>query len=251
MLATFVMIPRIEIVELLGANGFDAVVLDLEHGPLEVADLAGLSAAAQRSGMFAIARLASDDESTIARALDSGVDGVVVPHVGSAEAAAHVVSSGRFPPVGHRSLNPFVRGARYGLGDEAGRDPANNRAAIIAMLEGADALRNLDAICATVGLDALFVGPVDLSAALGVPGQPEHPTVVEAVQDVFRRLATAGVAGGIYAHTPEAAYRWAAAGASLTALSADIAMVAQGFAAMQASLRELGPVIPARANVEL
>jgi 2-keto-3-deoxy-L-rhamnonate aldolase RhmA len=234
---TFMMVPRVEIIEMLANAGFDGVVIDLEHGPMTAAELPALSAAARGAGIFAIARVRGDGgEPEIGNLLDAGVDGVLVPHVASAEQAAAVVSAGRFPPAGERSLNPYVRGTRYGADGDAARDLANARAAIIVMVEGADGLANLEAIAATDDLDGIFIGPVDLSASLGVPGQPEHPKVIETVTSIFERLREGKVAAGIFAPTTEAAKRWLAAGAALVALSADSAMMQRAFSATKAEL---------------
>lgn len=233
---TFLMIPRVEIVEMLGLAGFDGVVIDLEHGPMTIADLPVLSAAARACGMYAIARVRDGSEPEIGSFLDTGVDGVLVPHVSSASQAAAIVSAGRFPPAGERSLNPYVRGTRYGTDGDAARDLANARCAIIVMVEGAAGLAELEPIGDTEDLDGVFIGPVDLSASLGVPGQPEHPTVIETVTSIFERLRERKVAAGVYAPTAEAARRWTAAGASLVALSADANMMQTAFAQTRAEV---------------
>jgi 4-hydroxy-2-oxoheptanedioate aldolase len=239
LLATFLMLPRVEIVEMLAGAGFDAVVVDLEHAPIESDQLPALAAAGRGAGIAVIARLGSSEPAGIAKVLDTGVDGLLVPHVGSARAAADVVSAARYPPDGTRSLNPYVRATRYDRGPAAGKDGANAWSAVIAMLEGADAIAELDGICDVAGLDGVFVGPVDLSAALGVPGDPEHPSVVEAVTGVLARARSHDVATGLYAPTPEAAARWFGQGASLVALSADIAMASASFAAASAQTGDL------------
>jgi 4-hydroxy-2-oxoheptanedioate aldolase len=221
------MIPRIEIVEMIAAAGFDAVLVDLEHGPITTAELGPLVTAGQGRGLYVIARIAPGAE--IGPILDLGVDGVLAPHVTSASDAAALVRAGRFPPQGDRSLNPYVRGTAYGTSDAAGPHEANDRTALIAMLEGAQALVELDAICAVNDIDAVFIGPVDLSGALGLVGQPEHPKVIEAIRDTFRRLERHDIGTGIYAPSPQAAARWLAAGATLVAISADVAMGMHAF----------------------
>jgi 2-keto-3-deoxy-L-rhamnonate aldolase RhmA len=236
LLFTFLMVPRVEIVEMLGLAGFDGVIVDLEHGPMTAADLPVLAAAASASGMYAIARVRDGGMPEIGNLLDAGVDGVLVPHVSSADEARAVVEAGRFPPAGERSLNPYVRGTRYGTDGAAARDLANARTAIIVMVEGAEGLANLEAIAGTDDLDGIFVGPVDLSASLGVPGQPEHPKVIEAVTAIFERLREQKVASGVFAPTTEAARRWQGAGAALVALSADSAMMQRAFSSMRAEL---------------
>jgi 4-hydroxy-2-oxoheptanedioate aldolase len=227
---TFMMVPRVEIIEMLALSGFDGVVIDLEHGPMTAADLPPLAAAARGAGIFAIARVRGDGgDPEIGNLLDAGVDGVLVPHVSTASEAGRVVAAGRFPPAGERSLNPYVRGTNYGADGNAARDLANARTAIIVMVEGAEGLANLEAIGDTDDLDGVFIGPVDLSASLGVPGQPEHPKVIETVRTIFERLRERKVAAGIFAPTVEAAKRWQAAGAALIALSADSAMMQRAF----------------------
>lgn len=247
------LLPRVELVETLAAAGFDAVVFDLEHGAYAAADLPPLVAAAQGAGVIALTRVADRSGSQLGRALDAGVDGVIVPHVSTAGEASAAVDATRYPPAGSRSVNPYVRGAGYGRPAASGTDPdpgpapgsdtdpgtapgagsflsdVNDAVALLVMVEGADGLAALDPIIAVEGVDGVFVGPVDLSGALGHPGEPEHPEVVEAVGDVLTRVAGAGVAPAVYAPTPAAARRWFELGASFVALSADLAMAGEGF----------------------
>ncbi|MEV5967395.1 aldolase/citrate lyase family protein [Kribbella sp. NPDC051952] len=235
---SFLLIPRLELVELLANAGFDGVVVDLEHGPIEVADLPALVAAGHGAGVHVLARLGERSPAVIGRVLDCGVDGVVLPHVESADDARAAVDAARFPPDGSRSLNPYVRAAGYD-GHESFLRTANAGVAVLVMVEGKDGLAALDEIAAVAGVDAVFVGPVDLSTSLGLPGQPEHPLVLEKVHDLMDRLATAGVGTGIYCPTPHAAARWQRAGARLAALSADIAMAGAGFRRTVQELHDL------------
>ncbi|WP_165556170.1 HpcH/HpaI aldolase family protein [Kribbella pittospori] len=236
--ATFLLIPRLELVELLANAGFDAVVIDLEHGPVAVAELPGLVAAGHGAGVYVLARLGERTPATIGGVLDSGVDGVVLPHVDSADDARDAVDSARFPPEGSRSLNPYVRAAGYDAA-ESFLTTANAGVAVLVMVEGKDGLAALDDIASVAGVDAVFVGPVDLSASLGLPGEPEHPVVLETVRDLMERLALAGVGTGIYCPTPDAAARWQRAGARLATLSADIAMASAGFRRTVEELHDL------------
>lgn len=239
LLATFLLIPRVEIVEMIGYAGFDAVIIDLEHGPIGAADLPGLAAVARGAELHAIARVPAGSPAVIAAALDSGVSGVLVPHVTSVEDARAVVSAGRFPPRGERSLNPYVRGTGYGHDLDRGLASIDSGVALIAMLEGAAALDELESICAVPELDGVFIGPVDLSGSLGHPGEPEHPSVVEAVRRAFERARGVGGHAGVYAPTAEAAARWFEAGAAIVAVSADAAMVLRAFSGMRASVAQL------------
>lgn len=236
LVATFVLIPRVEVVESLAYAGFNAVVLDLEHAPIGPGDLPGLVAAGHGAGAFVLARLGDRSPATIGMVLDTGVDGIVVPHVGDATTARAVVSAGRFPPAGSRSLNPYVRAAAYQAGDSF-TTHANDQVAVLVMVEGQDGLGALDEISAVHGVDAVFVGPVDLSASLGRPGQPEHPEVVGTVEGILRRLADRGIASAVYCPTPAAALRWQGCGARLVVVSADVAMAFSGY---RHYLRDLG-----------
>lgn len=239
MLSTFLMLPRVEVVELLAAAGFEALLLDLEHGPITVSDMPPLVAAARSSSVYLVARMGDADPSHIAQVLDTGVDGILVPHVSSAAEAQAIVSASRYPPQGDRSLNPYVRATRYGIGRQSGTAAANDRTAVIVMIESRDALTNVDEICLVPGLDGVFVGPMDLSAALGFDGQPEHPHVIDAIQHVFQRAHVNSMAAGIYAPSAEAAARWKDRGACLVTFSADIALASRAFSAAVAEVNAL------------
>jgi 4-hydroxy-2-oxoheptanedioate aldolase len=244
LLATFLLLPRVEVVEMLALSGFDAVIVDLEHGPASRAELTAVVAAAQGAGLFAIARLGNPSEDEIGRVLDTGVDGLLVPHVSSPSEAEAIVRAGRFPPTGDRSINPYTRGNSYGVDGSAAYREVNGRVALVAMVEGSGALSALEAIGRTPELDGIFVGPVDLSSSLGFPGQPEHPLVVEAVRDVLARIRAGGLAAGVYAPTPEAAARWLDAGAGLVALSADNAMLVRSLTDWAARAKAGTPAEP-------
>ncbi len=239
--ASFVMIPRVEIIEMLALAGCDAVIIDMEHGPADTSDLPNLAAFAKASGIYSIARIAEPRSSLIGSVLDAGLDGVMVPHVSSASAARSVVSAARYPTAGTRSLNPYVRGASYDasrVGDLASVDA---RAAVIGMLEGTNAINDLPGILETEGLDALFVGPVDLSGEMGHPGQPDHPEVVAKIEEVFVACAAAGVAAGVYAPTARRANHWFDLGATIVAFSADSAMILDAFRDAYRALDPKGP----------
>lgn len=234
-LATFVTLPRVEVVELVAVAGFDAVILDLEHGPFGVGALPPLVAAAHGQGLAAIVRVPDGRAQVIGAALDVGADAILVPHVTSAAGAGDAARAARFPPQGTRGANPWVRAAQYGA-DARYLEDANERVAVIAMVEGREGLENLDAILDVEGVDAVFVGPVDLSSSLGLRGDTEHPSVVQLAADVIRRAAAAGVAPGIFAPTPSAAARWVQADARFVALGVDAGLMLAGLSAATSEL---------------
>jgi 4-hydroxy-2-oxoheptanedioate aldolase len=249
-LSTFVMLPRPEIVEMLAAAGFDAVVFDLEHGPFTLAGLTELTAAAQGASLFAIGRLANANPDEIGQALDAGLDGVILPHVSSADAARAVVTAGRYPPAGRRSVNAYVRGLRYGWPVADGTAEANRRVALIAMVEGRAAIDDVDGIAGIEGLDALFIGPMDLSAELGHPGEPEHPVVRKAIEKVLATMREHGRPAAIYAPSAESAARAFAEQVSLVALATDVAMAVKAFAETRAQALTAGQRLHPRSTTQ-
>jgi 2-keto-3-deoxy-L-rhamnonate aldolase RhmA len=245
MLATFLLLPRVEVVEMIAIAGFDAVIIDLEHGPTSDSELMALISAAQGAGLFAVVRVADGADAEIGRTLDFGVDGLLVPHVTSAAQAERIARAGRFPPAGDRSINPYVRSNAYGADGAETYASVNADVALIAMVEGAEALTALEQIAATPELDGIFIGPVDLSSSLGFPDQPEHPQVVDAVRDVCRLIGATGLAAGVYSPTPAAAARWLAAGAQFVALSADSALMMRSLHEYVSEARQLTAVVGA------
>jgi 2-keto-3-deoxy-L-rhamnonate aldolase RhmA len=228
LIATFVLVPRIEVIELLAYAGFDVAILDLEHGPYSVEALAPLIAASRSAGISCLVRVAEDRAQQIGAVLDVGADGAIVPNVQSEASAASIVAAARFAPDGKRGANPYVRAARYSA-NESYLTAANEAAAIIGMVEGKEGLSAVDSILGVEGLDAILLGPVDMSMALGVPGQPEHPTVIASMSRIVEKASARGVATGVFAPNTNAAARWLKLGVRLVALSVDTALMLDGF----------------------
>ena len=235
---TFMMVPRVEIIEMLANAGFDGVVIDLEHGPMT----RGRSAGAVGGRRAAPASSRSRACAATAASRRSGTCSTPVWTVCSSRTwrapsrRRPSCRPGRFPPAGERSLNPYVRGTRYGADGDAARDLANARARSSSWSRARTGSRTSRRSRQPTTSTAIFIGPVDLSASLGVPGQPEHPKVIETVTSIFERLREGKVAAGIFAPTTEAAKRWLAAGAALVALSADSAMMQRAFSATRGEL---------------
>jgi 2-keto-3-deoxy-L-rhamnonate aldolase RhmA len=222
-------VPRVEVVEAVASAGYDLVVLDCEHGPFGVDALPPLLAAAKGAGLYAVVRVPGAEPQQIGAALDCGADGVLVPHVGSGEAAAGMVQASRFPSPGGRSVHLWVRAARYGANADF-VSTADEGVAVLAMVEGAEAHAQLDEITTTEGLDAIFVGPMDLAASLGLAATPYDPRVLEAAGDIVRRADAAGRATSIFALDAAAARYWLEAGVRLVVMSVDTALMRNGFA---------------------
>jgi 4-hydroxy-2-oxoheptanedioate aldolase len=158
--------------EVMARQGFDALCIDLQHGTNEQNDVLPLLQAVSQTDTVPIVRVAWNEPATIMRALDLGAYGIIVPLVNTAEEAAAAVAACRYPPVGMRSSGP-VRALHYGGADYVAH--ANEEILVFAMIETKEGLANLDAICATPGLDAVYIGPADLSFALGLAPRGDNP----------------------------------------------------------------------------
>ncbi|HHV56377.1 MAG TPA: aldolase [Firmicutes bacterium] len=219
---TFNWLTGPECVEILGAAGFDFVVIDMEHGPHGQDHLPGLLRAADAAGIVPIVRVTKNEPTLILRALDLGAKGLHVPQVNTGAEAAAVVQAARYWPQGERGFAPGTRAARFGaLDQEAYIAEANADPLLIIHIENRLGVENLDDILAVPGIDVIFIGPADLSQSLGLPGQLGHPRVVELVEVTIAKAKQAGLPVGIFALNAEEAARWVRAGVTYLALGAD------------------------------
>lgn len=183
---SFVMAASATVAEMCGYAGFDFVVLDQEHGPSGPETLEHQIRAAETSGAAALVRVPWSARWLIQQALDAGALGIVVPHVTTVEEAREIVRAAHYPPYGVRGLATTARAGLHGnvTTDEhlaRGRD----RTTVILQIEDREALENVRDIASVEGVDALFIGPADLSASLGHPGKPDHPDVVAAIDGII------------------------------------------------------------------
>jgi 4-hydroxy-2-oxoheptanedioate aldolase len=196
-------LPSPEVVEIIGVAGYDCVLIDLEHGPIDVETVQAMGRACRATGIAPLARVPDANPKTILRMLDSGCLGVMVPQIETPEAAADVVAACRYPPMGRRSLAGNTVAARWGVVPAADHVVASNDAVLsIVQIETRRALENVEAIAQTPGLDMIFIGPNDLSTSLGHPGQMRHPEVQEAIRRILRAAKTAETLSGILALEP-------------------------------------------------
>jgi 4-hydroxy-2-oxoheptanedioate aldolase len=158
--------------EVMARQGFDALCIDLQHGTAEMSDVLPMLQAISQTETVPVVRVAWNDPAAIMKALDLGAMGIIVPLVNNAEEAAKAVAACRYPPVGMRSNGP-VRAVFYGGSDYVAH--ANDEIIVMAMIETKEGIANLDAICATPGLDAVYIGPADLSFALGLVPRADNP----------------------------------------------------------------------------
>jgi 2-keto-3-deoxy-L-rhamnonate aldolase RhmA len=174
-----------------------------------------------------VVRLSRGDEVSIKRALDAGAAGIIVPQVNSAAQARLVVSYAKFPPDGSRGVG-LSRASMYGLEFDSYLARANEESAVIVQAEHIDAVDNIDEICAVAGVDAVFVGPYDLSGSLNRLGRVHEPEVVAAVERVRDACRRHRMIAGIHGGTPEQVAARVAEGYGLLSCSTDIGALASG-----------------------
>jgi 4-hydroxy-2-oxoheptanedioate aldolase len=199
-----VMFPSPHVIEMLGALGFDWVLLDCEHGSLTPESVELMAMAAAASGMTPIARPITKSPEHIAQVLDRGVMGVQVPHVITADDARSVVQAVKYHPLGRRGLAAGTRSANYDVDASDAHfsmadyvRAANEATLIAAQIEDEAALANLDAILAVQGIDVFFIGPSDLSQSMGHPGNPRAAPVAAAIDVALQRIRAAGRIAGM------------------------------------------------------
>jgi 4-hydroxy-2-oxoheptanedioate aldolase len=210
--------------ERIASLGYDYVCLDGQHGYLGYSGLRNglLAVDAAPGDTVGLVRVEANDITPIGRALDAGAVGVIVPLIDTAADAAEAVASVRYPPAGRRSFAPNRAALRVGA------KPADANAAnvVLAMIETPTALSEVDAICATPGLDGVYVGPSDLSLAVG-GAFPMDPAISEeferAVESVREAARLAGIAAGIHTPNGEVAARRLAEGFTFVSIASDLA----------------------------
>lgn len=185
-LGAWCMMPGALGVEAIGSLGFDWVLIDMQHGCMEYEGALDMIRAADRAGISPIVRVPWNEPGIIGRMLDAGAMGILVPMIQNAEDARRMVDACLYPPAGRRSFGPIRVNTRDGMGYFA---TANERVAVIPMIETSEALEQVDEIAAVPGVDALFVGPFDLSIALGLPPGDNDGTL--AFDDAIGRVLAA------------------------------------------------------------
>jgi 2-keto-3-deoxy-L-rhamnonate aldolase RhmA len=178
------------------ADSADFIWIDLEHGAMSPEALAGHLLAGRAKDTPVLVRLPGSHTSLIKPVLDAGAEGLVIPQVRDAAEVRNIVGDCRYPPVGRRGIGPRVPSnyGRVALDDVV--KYANENLFVAIQIENAEALANLDDILAVPGLDSVVIGPVDLSASLGLPGQIDHPRVIAAIETVIAKARAAGVIVG-------------------------------------------------------
>ncbi|GIH22533.1 2,4-dihydroxyhept-2-ene-1,7-dioic acid aldolase [Acrocarpospora phusangensis] len=234
---TWIKLATVESVEIMAYAGFDFVVIDLEHSPLDLGLTAQMIAMAAASGVDPLVRVPDHQPSTIQRVLDAGAKGILAPHVDSAEEARRVVSAVRFPPFGSRGAGSTSRAGRWGLTPRAEYLRTGNEDAIcVLQLESPAAVAAADEILAVPGVDAVFLGAGDLSVALGV--ETNDPDLLALLGRARAAAARAGKPCGAACVDGPSAARAVALGHQFVIMGNDATMLARTARTMVYAFRE-------------
>jgi len=226
--------------EIMAAQGFDTLTVDLQHGALDASALLPMLQAMRAAPVAPLVRVPWREPGIVMRALDAGAMGIICPMVNTAREAAELVGFLRYPPEGQRSYGPTRAAiAHGGYGLAMGREVVG-----LAMIETAAAVKNLDAILATPGLDGVYVGPTDL--AIGVsqgrlgPGfDREEPEMIDLIRDIAARARARGLHAGLHCGSADYAARAAGWGYDLLTLGGDARFLAGAAAASLGRFRAL------------
>lgn len=223
-------------VEVIAGAGFDWILLDSEHSPADIENLLTQLQAAAPYPTHPVVRIPWNDMVTIKRVLDIGAQSLLVPYVSTADEAKAAVSYTRYPPAGVRGVAGTTRATRFGrIPDYARR--AHDQICLLVQVETQGALDNIEAICGIDGVDGVFIGPADLHASLGHPGEIANPNVKPMIDDAIRRIRKAGKAPGILTPNEADARHWLDCGALFVAVGADVGILARGAEALAAKFK--------------
>ncbi|MFW3386402.1 UNVERIFIED_CONTAM: HpcH/HpaI aldolase/citrate lyase family protein [Kocuria sp. CPCC 205274] len=222
------------IAELCAGAGLDWLLIDAEHSPNGLESVLAQLHAVNGTPSIPVVRPPVNDVVVIKQFLDLGAQTLLIPMVHGPEDAAAAVAATRYPPHGVRGVgSALARSARWNR-IPGYLERASEAVTLIVQIESAEAVDNAETIASTEGIDAVFVGPSDLAASMGVIGQQDHPDVVAAVERTIRAVKAAGKPVGVNAFAEASAHRYLDAGVDFVLVGADVAMLARGSEALAA-----------------
>lgn len=216
--------------EAMACHGYDFIWIDAEHGPFDKERILSHIVAANAGGAAAIVRVVTNDAAVIKPILEMGPDGIIIPMVCSAKQARDAIAACLYPPKGIRGFGPR-RACRYGaIPTETYLAEAEASCLRIVQIEHKDAVADIDAILAVEGLDAVIIGPNDLSASIGLLGAPTHPEVLKLCATTIARCKVAGKPCGVSIGPGDrqAISMWLATGVDFISCGDDISFLAMG-----------------------
>ncbi len=224
--------PSVQVVQVLARAGFDWFMLDLEHGPIDLATAHAMIAATAGTPVVPMARVAWHQPWLAKPVLDAGALGLCFPMIRNRAEAEAAVRAVRYPPDGERAWGPFYAPLRWDVSMQEYLDRADDEVLTIATLEDGEAVRNIEEIVSTPGLDLAFIGPGDLATSLGHRGRAEHPDVQAAMAQAEAALLRSNVVPGGVARSPEQATAMIQRGYRALMLGFDWSLLQRGAASV-------------------
>jgi 4-hydroxy-2-oxoheptanedioate aldolase len=225
------------VAELLLGCGFDWVLIDTEHSPNELPGVIEHLRIAQAAGVPAVVRPSWNEAVQVKRLMDQGAQTLLFPYVQTADEAAAAVAATRFPPHGNRGVSGGSRGAGYGLWPDFFKRYADE-VCVIVQIETPEAMEQIDKIAAVPGVDAVFIGPSDLAAAMGHLGNSQHPDVQKAIDAGFARLKAMKKPSGYLTTNEAEVERRIAQGVDFVAVTTDGALIGRAATGLLQRLRK-------------
>lgn len=230
-------LDSVDLIEIIGLSGYDYVLLDAEHAAFSDGRLLSMIRAARSVNLPTVVRTRDGHPKSILRACDLGADGIMVPQIDSAADARRVVEAMRYPPDGNRGLHPATPGSLWGTyGLDEHIETQQTGICSLIQIETPQAIEHIDEIAQVTGVDALIVGPSDLSQSMGFSGQPSHPEVEAATEAVFRSARGAGIRAGSVASSPERARYLVERGANFI-ISGVLGIIVQGLREQRSNIQ--------------
>jgi 2-keto-3-deoxy-L-rhamnonate aldolase RhmA len=230
LVGTFVMefaVPSIATI--LASAGADFIIVDMEHTTFTIETVGRIIRAARGSDLPSIVRVPSIERHFVSRALDAGATGLMIPRIESREDVEKVNAWAKYAPDGDRGVAFGIAHTDYGdfrqLDGVQYTQQANAEILIIGQIETVKAVENIDEILASGGLDAIFIGPYDLSTSMGISGQLDHPRIVESIEQVIAKAKAHDVILGSYVNDFESGKRWLDAGVQFIAFGNDAFLI--------------------------
>ena len=219
--------------EVLAGAGYDWILFDTEHSPGDPGTVLEQLQAVAPYPVSAVVRPTTNDAALIKRFLDVGAQSLLIPYVQNADEARAASRAMAYPPAGIRGVSGWTRANRFGR-VPGYAERAAEELCLLVQVETSEALREIEAIAAVEGVDGIFVGPADLAASMGYPGQPNHPQVAAAVEDAIRRIRAAGQRAGILTLDNAFAKRCMQIGTLFTAVGTDGSLLSRGADSLRA-----------------
>ena len=217
--------------EALAGTGFDWMLLDMEHSPNEMDTVLSQLQVLAGFEVNPVVRPLWNDTLLIKRLLDIGVQTILLPYVQNAQEAENAVIAMRYPPRGVRGVSTVTRATHFGRVKDY-MSCCEQELCLLVQIETQAALDHLEAIAAVDGVHGVFIGPADLSASLGYPGQQDHPFVIKVIEEAIKRIRACGKGAGILTGDKNLAKRYIQAGTTFTAVGVDAALLARAAEAL-------------------